>query len=68
VRLGDEPLLATALAHDPQEPGRERAQRLVEGFGSGRQRVVTVAAPVAGGIGLAGIRSRAAASCGRRTP
>jgi hypothetical protein len=49
VCLGDHPLLAAAVAHNPQEPRRERAQRLVEGFLSGRQRVVPVAPPVPSG-------------------
>ena len=40
VRLGDHPLLAAAITHDAQEPRRERAQRLVERFRAGRQRVV----------------------------
>jgi hypothetical protein len=46
VRLGDHPLLPAAIAHDPQEPRRERAQRLVEGLLAGRQQVVTVGRPL----------------------
>ena len=49
VRLVDHPILAAAVAGDAQEPRRERAQRLVEGFRAGRQRVVAVAAPVPSG-------------------
>jgi hypothetical protein len=47
VGLVDHPLLAAALAHDPQEPRRERAQRFVQGLRAGGQWVVAVAAPVA---------------------
>jgi hypothetical protein len=30
--LVDHPFLAAVIAHDPQEPRRERAQRLIQGF------------------------------------
>ena len=47
--LVDHAVLAAAVAGDPQEPRRERPQRLGQGFGSGRQRVGAVATPVASG-------------------
>ena len=36
VRLGEHPLLAAPVAGDPQEPRRERPERLVQGFPAGR--------------------------------
>jgi hypothetical protein len=47
VRLIEQPLLATALASHPQEPRRERGERLVQGLGAGGQRAGAVAPPVA---------------------
>ena len=47
VRLVDHVHLAAAVALDAQGPARERGERLVQGLGAGRQRVVAVAAPVA---------------------
>jgi hypothetical protein len=44
--FGDYPLLAAAAADDAQEPRRERAQRLIEGFGFDRQRMVAIGPPV----------------------
>ena len=40
-------ILAAAVAGDAQEPRGKRAERLVQGFLAGRQRVVAGAAPVA---------------------
>ena len=40
VRLVDHLHLATAVAFDAQEPRRERVERLQQGLGSGRQRIV----------------------------
>jgi hypothetical protein len=54
VRLDDHPVLAAAVAGDAQEPAREPADRLLEGLGAGRQRVVAVGPPVAHGDGRAG--------------
>jgi hypothetical protein len=36
VRLGEHPLLAAAVAGDPEEPRRERPERLVQSFRPGR--------------------------------
>jgi hypothetical protein len=47
VGLVDHPLLAAAVAHDTQEPRRERAHGLVQGLLAGRQRMIAIAAPVA---------------------
>jgi hypothetical protein len=60
---GDQPLLlAAAIAHDPQEPRRERAQRLAQRFRARRQRVgSTPRAP------LTGPASRAAPCAGPST-
>jgi hypothetical protein len=44
--FGDHPLLAAAAADDAQEPRRERTQRLIEGFGFDRQRMVAIGPPV----------------------
>ena len=44
--FGDYPLLAAAAADDAQEPRPERAQRLIEGFGFDRQRMVAIGPPV----------------------
>ena len=49
MRLVDHLHLPAAVALDPQEPGRERAERLVEGLGTGRQWVGAVAEPVSPG-------------------
>jgi hypothetical protein len=46
-RLVDHLHLAAAVAGDAQEPRRERPHRLPQRLGGRRQRVVTVAAPVA---------------------
>ncbi len=46
VRLVDHLHLAAAVALDPQEPRRERPERLGQRFGGRGQRVVAVAAPV----------------------
>ena len=46
VRLGDHPLLAAAIAHNPEEPRRERAQGLVQGLLARWQRIVAVGPPV----------------------
>ena len=56
--LVDHAVLAAAVAGDPQEPRRERPQRLGQGFGSGRQRVGAVATPVASAA------SRSILACG----
>jgi hypothetical protein len=46
VRLVEHLNLTTAIALDPQEPRRERAEWLVQGLLTGWQGFVAVAAPV----------------------
>jgi hypothetical protein len=40
-------VLAAPFAHDAHESRRKRAERLVEGLGAARQRVVVVGSPMA---------------------
>jgi hypothetical protein len=48
VRLGEHPSLAAPGAGDPHKPRRERPERFVQGFATGWQWLVAVAAPVTG--------------------
>jgi hypothetical protein len=49
VGLGEHAVLPAAVAGDLQEPGRERAERLIERLSGRGERGVAVAAPVACG-------------------
>ena len=50
VRLGKHAVLPAPIAPDPQQPARERGERLVHCLGADRQWVIPIAAPVALGL------------------